>query len=126
MQRIGPQSRLLDHGSLDGRSVEGRFLRAIEAQLAEHVGGQPSVSQRLLIARVARVALRLELYDRKLAAGEFTDHDGRVYNALHNALRLGLRELGMKSTAAKPLTLTEHLARRAAEKAAGEHQGGAA
>ena len=118
MQRVGPQSRLLEHGSLDGRSVEGRFLRAIEAQLSEHVGGRPTVAQHLLISRVARVALRLELYDRKLAAGEFTDHDGRVYNALHNALRLGLREIGMKAAVAKAPSLADIAAQIAADKVA--------
>jgi hypothetical protein len=42
--------------SIDGRSREGRFLRAYERMLAEHVGGKPSHVQRELIRRCARLA----------------------------------------------------------------------
>ena len=114
LPRVGPYSRTLDRGaigqSIDGRSREGRFLRAFERQMREHVGGLPSTAQRLLISRLARVALRLERFDEKLAAGQLTDHDGRVYGALHNSFRLLLRELGIKGAAARPPTLAEALA----------------
>ena len=120
--RLGPYSRTLERGaigrSIDGRSQEGRFLRAFERQLLDHIGGQSaaSVAQRLLIARLARVALRLELFDVKIAAGTLTDHDARVYGALHNAFRLMLREVGLGATAAKPQSLGEYVAARAAER----------
>ncbi|HEX4113637.1 MAG TPA: hypothetical protein VH020_13980 [Stellaceae bacterium] len=105
--RIGPYSRLLARGAVSGRTREGKFLRAVEAQLAEHVGGSPSLPQRMLISRLARVALRLELFDEKMANGKTTDLDARVYGGLHNSFRLLLRELGLKATAAKPPTLAE-------------------
>jgi len=101
VKRVGPHSRTFDRGAIgslfDGRSREGRFLRAFERQMIEHVGGTPTVAQRVLVGRLARVALRLELFYEKIAAGDpLTDHDGRVYNALHNSLRLMLRELETK------------------------------
>jgi hypothetical protein len=117
-RRLGPHSKLLERGSLDGRSREGRFLRHCEAELAKHVGGKPSIAQRLLISRLARVALRLELFDEKIAAGTLTDHDARVYGALHNSFRLLLREIGMRGAAARATSLAEYLAAKAAAKAA--------
>jgi hypothetical protein len=88
-------------GSLSGRSREGRYIRALETQLLAHVGGRPSVTERLAIQRLARVSLRLQLFDEKIDAGAaMTDHDSRVYGALHNSFRLLIRELGLKSDAA--------------------------
>jgi hypothetical protein len=66
---IGPYSRTIDRGAIGGliggRSREGRFLRRYEAMLTEHVGGNPSIVQRALISRAARLALHLELMDER-------------------------------------------------------------
>jgi hypothetical protein len=101
--RVGPHSRALRRGvvgdQIDGRSREGRFLRACEAELVTHVGGSPSITQRLMIRRAARAMLRLELFDAKLASGNWSDHDGRTFGGLQNAVRLMLRELGLKAPA---------------------------
>ena len=98
---LRPHSRTLDRGILgagiDGRSKEGRYLRAVEAELVEHLGGKTSTTQRIAIHRAARLMLRLELFDQRLTAKEFTSHDARTYNALQNSLRLMLKELGLKS-----------------------------
>ena len=68
--------------SIDGRSREGRFLRAYERMLAEHVGGKPSHVQRELIRRCAGLALHLELQDeRSMLAGEMGDGMSRRYFA---------------------------------------------
>jgi hypothetical protein len=107
---LGPYSRLLARGSVDGRSREGRYLAALKTELNHHVGGNPSIAERLLIDRLAQVALRLQLFDEKMAAGELTDHDARVYGALHNALRLMLREVGVKPSAQPPLSLADYIA----------------
>ena len=107
--RIGAYSRQIWRGALstlvDGRSAEGRFIRVLEAQLVEHVGGQPNVAQRLLIDRIIRLRLQMEVLDQKLASGTWTDHDRRTYSALLNASRLHIRELGLKpaSRAVDPL-----------------------
>lgn len=47
----------------DGRSAESRYLRRIRADLRQHVGGAPTIAQRLLIDRVAHTALRLHALD---------------------------------------------------------------
>jgi hypothetical protein len=97
----GPYSRVLRKfalGGVNGSSREGRFLRDLEAQLVAHIGGKPSAAERLLIGRLARVALRLELFDIKIESGkDMTVFDAKIYGALHNSFRLMLRELGLKS-----------------------------
>jgi hypothetical protein len=99
---VGQHSRPDRWQKLDGRTREARQLRAVVADLTAHVGGSPSATEKLLIDRLARVYLRLALFDQKLEAGTFTDHDGRVYGALHTAIRLMTRQLGMKPAGAKP------------------------
>jgi hypothetical protein len=108
MPRLGPSSRAIDRGSvgwsIDGRSREGRFLRAYERMLAEHCGGKPSRVQRELIRRCARLALHLELQDeRSMLAGEMGDGMSRRYLAWSNALSRSLRLLGLEgATVTKP------------------------
>jgi hypothetical protein len=40
--------------------------------------------------------LQLELLDAKMASGNWTGHDSRTQGGLNNAVRLALRELGIK------------------------------
>ena len=98
-RRVGPYSRKLQRGAIgdcvDGRSAEGRFIRDLERQLVDHVGGSPSVTQRLLIERIIKIKLQLDELDGKLTSGDWTAHDQRTYGALLNAQRLCLRELGL-------------------------------
>jgi hypothetical protein len=114
--RTPPHSRMFRRGTLgrdlDGRSPEGRFLRHVEAALSQHVGGQPNFPQKLLIRRAARAMLRLELLDIKMAEGNWTEQDGRIFGGLNNAVRLCLRELGIKSAADKPLSVDSYLKHR--------------
>jgi hypothetical protein len=118
--RLKPDSRSLGRGALgdaiDGRSREGKFVRRIESELLEQLGDNPSFAQVLLVRRAARAALKLELYDRKLAeGGEVTSHDSRMYGGLSNNLRLLLREIssqGVAKSKAKAATnLNDILAR---------------
>ena len=101
---------------IDGRSAEGRFCRHLEAELTAHVGGNPTIVQKLLIDRMIKIRLQLDLLDDRLKRGEWNPHDSRTYGGLIHALRLTGRELGLKSAAAKPPSLADHLARRAAER----------
>jgi hypothetical protein len=119
-RRLGPQSKAIDRGavgwSIDGRSREGRFLRAYERMLAEHVGGRPSRVQAELIRRASRLALHLEIQDDlSLQTGQMSDHAGRQYLAWHGALARTLTLLGMESAAPRHATLQEYLSRRAAD-----------
>ena len=113
---LGPHCRALRRGvigdAIDGRSREGKFLRKCEAELVAQIGGEPSFAQRLLARRIARVMLKLELFDAKMARDSWTDHDARTYGGLSNSLRLMLRELGLKAAStAKPNPLVEHFSR---------------
>jgi hypothetical protein len=102
-------------GDIDGRSKEGKFLRTIESDLVEQVGGSPSVAQSLLIRRIARAMLSLEILDLKLASGNWNDCDARTQGGLNNNVRLCLRELGIRAPAAKKATLAQYLAEKAAK-----------
>lgn len=97
---------------IDGRSTVGRRLRAITRELIDHCGGagQISAAQRYLIERVAIDLIRLELLDQKMAEGSLSIGEGRIAHALRNAVRLCLRDLGMKAAASRQPTLQEHLA----------------
>jgi hypothetical protein len=106
MRAMTVESRVLRRGVLgdriDGRSREGRFLTQIERELTAQVGGAPSATQRLLIRRLARNMLRLELVDEKMTSGkELSAHDARTFSALSNQVRLISRELGLRAAAAK-------------------------
>jgi hypothetical protein len=126
-RRLGPYSRGLHRAAIgqivDGRSRDGRFLRAYEAQLVLHGGGEPSAVERALIARAARLALYVELMDeRSLSAGGMSDRDAAAYLAWSNALRRTLVAVGLKSAAAEPKTptLAEIIAEDARGRAANE------
>ena len=123
--RLGPYSRGLHRAAIgkiiDGRSEEGRFLRAYEAMLLRHVGSNPSAVMRQLIIRACRLALYVELMDRRsLIAGGMTEHDRNYYLAWSNALRRTLLAIGIEKPSPPPSqTLGDYLAgksrRRAAE-----------
>lgn len=113
---LGPYSRAIDRGAIgstiDGRSRQGRYLRAYERMLTEHVGGNPSATQRALICRAARLALHLELMDEAaLRDGKpFTAHDHNHYVAWSNALARILARLGLEAPAARAPTLADVMA----------------
>jgi hypothetical protein len=105
LRALNAESRVLRRGVLgdrvDGRSREGRFLSQIERELIAQVG-KPSFTEKLLIRRLSRAMLRLELLDEKALAG-MTDHDARSFSALSNQVRLLSRELGVKAAPAEKL-----------------------
>ncbi len=97
---VKPYCRSIKRGSLgsdiDGRSTAGKFLRRIEAELVEHVGGHPTFAEHLLIRRVARLSLQAESLDAKMASGEWTGHDAKTLGGINSAIRNALRDLGLK------------------------------
>ena len=98
---LGPHTReprLLE--GLDWRTREGQVLIAARAELTAHVGGNPNSVQRALIERAARLTLYIELMDAEaLVAGTMSERNSRQYLAWVNALRLCLRELGVREAA---------------------------
>jgi hypothetical protein len=111
VSRVGPYSRPRPLAKIDGRSREGRFLKSIRADLVEHVGGQPSATQRALIERAVWLSFRVAQLDAKLAKGDgFTDHDSRTYLAWSNSLGRSLRELGLRPAVRPPRSLADVIA----------------
>jgi hypothetical protein len=107
-KRLGPHSRVIDRGAvglaIDPHSREGRFIRAYERLLIEHIGGEASASmaQRLMITRAARIALHLELLDESVfkAGHALTLHDFTHYCAWSNCLGRLLKTLGLEAPSA--------------------------
>jgi hypothetical protein len=114
--KLGPYSKRLQRGAIgnicDGRSSLGRFIRHLEAELVAHVGGKPSITQRMMIDRLIKIRLQLDLLDEKLAKGDWTPHDCRTHGGLLNAYRLTARELGLEAAAERVPSLAEHLEQR--------------
>jgi hypothetical protein len=110
--QIGPYSRPHRLAKIDGRTKESRLMAAARDELTRHVGGSPSHVQRVLIERAARLMLYIEIMDREtLEAGTMSERNSRQYLAWVNALRLALRELGVKAAgSAKLPSLTDVLA----------------
>jgi hypothetical protein len=108
---IGPHSRRIALGMIDGRRREARLMQAVRAELVAHVGGRPSAVQRRLIERAAILHLRLVLMDAQTApGGGISEKNAREYVCWHNAYVRTLRELGLKGTAERPPSLADILA----------------
>jgi hypothetical protein len=109
---IGPYSRALGRGavgSLNGNSRAAKFIKAYEALLIEHVGGHPTIVQRQLITRAARLACHLELWDEQTipngGACSATGHNHYIQWA--NALARHLARLGLQPQAQRAPTLAD-------------------
>jgi hypothetical protein len=108
--KLGPHSRILARGAIgnmNGNSVEAKFIKTIEAGLIAHLGGKASIAQQLLIRRVSRAMLRLEMLDDKEL---LTEHDFRLASSLDSRVRLGLKLLGLERAEVAPPSLEEALA----------------
>jgi len=100
--------------AISGRSREGRYIAAYEGMLTAHVGGNPSVVQRALISRAARLALHLELMDERSLANRriFTTHDHLHYVSWSNALARLLCRIGIEPATTPQPNLADYLAGR--------------
>ena len=83
----------------------------LRQELTRHVGGRPSVVQRMLIERAAVLVLRLAKLDDKIIneAGPLTLHDTDYVIAWQNALTRILVALGVDRAAAPQPTLDDIL-----------------
>ena len=64
MSKIGPHSRPGVLAVIDGRRAEAKLMQRLKADLAKHVGGNPSVVQQMLIDQAAMLTLRVHLMDK--------------------------------------------------------------
>jgi hypothetical protein len=113
---IGACSRRDALRKLDGRTRSAKYLRQIERELIEHLGGQATAPQRYLVERVAVDLLRLRLLDAEMAAGTVSDHNARIAHALRNSVRLALRELGPPAASPADQMDQQELLRRIVER----------
>ena len=96
----GPFSRSRALASVDRRSKAGRTFKNTVAALAEHIGGDPTPAQALIIQSAALKATRLFLLSERLLSGdelgEKSDHHALAWL---NSLRLDLQALGLEQRA---------------------------
>jgi hypothetical protein len=104
-RRLGPYSKKFDRGpiglAIDGRSFEGRFIRAMETELLAALHGEATIFERLLVDQAIRLKMQFDALTEKLdaagtSAASWTDHDIRTLNAIGNQYRLTLRELRLR------------------------------
>jgi hypothetical protein len=110
---VGPYSKPAVLAKVDGRTREGRLLKRVRADLTAHLGGAPSITQRMVIERAAALTLKLALLDAANPDAFFDEHASNYYLAWSNSLERCLRQLGLQPSQAMPTeqTLAEFLQR---------------
>ena len=87
---------------------DGAMYRRVVRQLVAHVGGHPSHTQELLIARIAWLQVHLARIDeRAMADGGLSSHATREYLAWSNAIARHICRLGLHGTPERPVTLAD-------------------
>ena len=115
MAKIGPHSRPDKLQIVDGRLAEAKLMASVRTELSQHLGGDPSATQRILIDRAAALSLRIHLMDRETArSGMMSERNGRQYLAWNNSLTRVMNQIGLKSVVNKP-ALQDYLAARSAQ-----------
>jgi hypothetical protein len=101
--------------TIDARTLEGRTEKSAIRDLIEHVGGCPSVPQKILIVRAARLLVLTEaMEERMMHGGEIGDWAGRQTLAWINTLRRTLEALGLERAQQQPAKLADVLRVKAA------------
>ena len=109
--RVGRYSRGTALVHLDGRTREGRFARAVQSELVEHVGGSPSAPQQLLIRLASLKALRLALMTQHVLTDQsISERDDQQFLSWANSLRRDLDVLGIARAPERLPRLAEVLA----------------
>ncbi len=99
-------------GWTDGRTREARFLRRYTEVLLRQLDREPSPVELALVRRSARLALRLELLDTQLMAGQ-DDGDPRAYLALNAQFIRCMKTLGLRKAAQPRAGLPGYLTAKA-------------
>lgn len=101
---------------IDARTGLGQKLRDMRLDLAEHVGGAPTLPQSLLIDEAVYLAVVTGMlkkhHIRKAKAGELeipTPRYTALYSTWHRMLRDCLKELGFRKPEAKGIDLQAYL-----------------
>ena len=111
--QIGPHSRALRPGNVDGRTRLGKLLRATRRDIVAALGGAVTPMQALLVDRVAEKHARCLL----LAEAMLTTTDSaaafeseRRYVMYANSMRRDLTVLGLDRRAGEAPSLGEYVA----------------
>jgi hypothetical protein len=121
-QCVGVYSCNTTLANLDKRSRYGRLIRQVRQDLTDHIGGNPTPVQRMLIERASMLQLRVAMLDRKIIDGEIlTVMDNNQYLAWSNSLVRTLAQLGLDATTTPP-TLSDVLRDIAARRAQPEDE----
>jgi hypothetical protein len=108
MPKVGPYSRAAILQKPDGRTREARLVASLRAELIAHLGGSPSVAQRMMIDQACELQLRIAIMNRKfMQTAEFTEHDSRTFLAWNNSLTRLLARIGLKGIRPPQPTLVE-------------------
>ena len=107
-KRKDTYSRPVRMAGVTTRTIEGRLIRDIRADLLKHVGDAPSATQRALVERCVMLSVQLARMDaRSLREGAMSDHASREYLAWSNTLTRTMKALGLAGPKPRAKTLDE-------------------
>ena len=111
--RIGVYSRPHSLTMIDGRCTVSRCIRDLAKALVEHVGGDPTPSQLILIREASIKNAKLGMLVDKILQGEEPDVDlaTRCYLAWSNSMRRDLEALGLDRPEVQMPTIAGYLAK---------------
>jgi hypothetical protein len=78
---VGPYSTHATLAKLDGRTKEARLVKCLRSELVAHLGGKPTIAQRLLIDQACQLQLRIALMDADGSGGGLTERNQVQYLA---------------------------------------------
>lgn len=96
---------------LDGRTALAKKINSLRHELIEHVGGKPSVVERLLIERIVHKSIKAFLYETNYYSEKDQGSEDHYY-ALVASLRRDCVALGLKRSEKKVWDLNEYLSKK--------------
>jgi hypothetical protein len=106
----GPFSSTTALTNLDRRTAAAKIMKRIVRDLMEHLGGDPTPPQRLLVQSASIKALRLALLaDRLLTEESLAEGADHHCLAWSNSMRLDLQALGLERRERPLLNLAAYL-----------------
>jgi hypothetical protein len=113
MAKVGPQSTSTRLAKLDGRTTLAKRAKQRREELIQHVGGNPSATQKALIEQAVMLQMRIDMMDSAtIEGGAMNSGDDRRYLAWANSLARLMRQLGQKSAPRPTVSLAAHIANR--------------
>jgi hypothetical protein len=110
MPKLGPYSSNATLAKLDQRTKEARLANSLRKELTAHVGGNPSIAQRLLIDQACQLQLRIAMMDREGTDTGMSERRQVEYLAWCGKLTLIVDKLGLQAASSRPPTPQEALA----------------